>query len=79
MANRQTLTFIEAKFLIDSFQFVTEHTGVNPFINQPFEIIQKFFDRNGLYNLWIQKIRKIRKMYSPDYKIRIRNSGKFEI
>ena len=40
----------------------TVHTGANPFINQPFDIIQKFFDRNGSYTLWIRKIRKIRKM-----------------
>ena len=38
------------------------HTGESPFINQPFDIIQKFFDRNGPYTLRIRKIRKIRKM-----------------
>ena len=43
-------------------QHKTSHTGANPFINQPFDIIQKFFDRNGSYTLWIRKIRKIRKM-----------------
>ena len=41
---------------------VTLHTGANPFINQPFDIMQKFFDRNGSYTLRIRKIRKIRKM-----------------
>ena len=35
---------------------VALHTGASPFINQPFDIIQKFFDRNGPYTLWIRKI-----------------------
>ena len=39
----------------------TAHTGVNPCINQSFEIIQKFFDTIGSYMLWIQKIPKIQK------------------
>ena len=40
---------------------LTLHTGVNPCINQSFEIIQKFFDTIGSYMLWIQKIPKIPK------------------
>ena len=42
------------------------HTGASPFINQPFDIIQKFFDINSSYILQIRKIRKIRKMLNLD-------------
>ena len=40
----------------DNFRLQFEkHTRANPFINQPFGKIQKFFDRNYSYMLQIQK------------------------
>ena len=67
----------------DNFRLQFEkHTRANPFIYQPFEKIQKFFDRNYSYMLQIQKKLKNPEnvesgLQNPDPEFR--NSGKFWI